>query len=112
MDMQIESLADGVTKVNLIGRLDILGAQKIDLNFSVVAGGHRKVIVDLEQIQFLASMGIRTLLMGAKAIKSKGGAMALLNPTPDVEKVLIVSGIEAIVPILHDLKAAIAAVSA
>jgi anti-sigma B factor antagonist len=111
MDMQVESLADGVTKVNLTGRLDILGAQQIDLNFSVVAGNHRKVIVDLEQVEFLASMGIRTLVMGAKAIKSKGGSLVLLKPTPDVEKVLIVSGIDAVVPILHDLDAAISAVS-
>ncbi len=111
MDMQIESLADGVTKVNLAGRLDILGAHQIDLPFNVVAGGHRKVIVDLEQVPFLASMGIRTLLMGAKTLKSKGGCMALLKPTPDVEKVLIGSGIDAYIPILHDLDAAISAVS-
>jgi len=111
MEMTIETIADGITKVNLTGRFDILAAQQIDLQFNVVAGSHRKVIVDLEQVPFLASMGIRTLLIGAKTVKLKGGRMALLKPSLDVEKVLIASGTDTIVPILHDLDSAITAVS-
>jgi anti-anti-sigma factor len=111
MEMKIENLANGVTKVSMIGRLDIIGAQEIDLHFSVIAGSHRKVIVDLEQVTFLASMGIRTLLMGAKSMKPKGGRMALLKPILDVEKVLISSGTDTVIPITHDLDAAITAVS-
>ncbi len=111
MEMTIEPLAGEITKVNMVGRLDILGAQKIDLHFSVIVGSHRKIIVDLEQVPFLASMGIRTLLMGAKTVKSKGGRMVLLNPTLDVEKVLIGSGTDTIVRIMKDIDGAIAAVS-
>ncbi len=111
MEMKLETRADGIAKVNLAGRLDILGAQKIDLHFSAITGGHRKVIVDLEEVPFLASMGIRLLIIGAKTIKSKGGRMALLKPTPDVEKVLIGSGTDTVIPILHDLDAAVSAVS-
>jgi len=112
MEMKIETLAGGITKVNLAGRLDIMGAQQIDLQFSAIAGSHRKVIVDLEQVPFLASMGIRTLLMGAKAMKSKGGRMAILKPTSNVEKVLTASGTDTVIPILYDLESAISAVSA
>jgi len=111
MDMTIETIADGITKVNLVGRLDIVAAHQIDLQFSAIAGGHRKVIVDLEQVAFLASMGIRTLLMGAKTVKMKGGRMALLKPVPDVEEVLIACGTDTILPILHDLESAIDMVS-
>jgi anti-sigma B factor antagonist len=111
MEMQTQSLAGDITKVNLTGRLDIMGAQKIDLHFNVVVGNHPRVIVDLEHVQFLASMGIRTLIMGAKTMKSKGGRMVLLKPTADVETVLTDSGTDTIVPIVHDLDAAIAAVS-
>ncbi len=111
MEMQTQSLAGDITKVNLTGRLDIVGAQKIDLHFNVVVGNHPRVIVDLEHVPFLASMGIRTLIMGAKTMKSKGGRMVLLKPTPDVETVLTDSGTDTIIPIVHDLDAAVAAVS-
>jgi anti-sigma B factor antagonist len=111
MELTIETLADGVTKVNLAGRFDILGAQEIDLPFSVVCGSRKLVIVDLEQVSFLASMGIRTIVMGAKAITSKGGRIALLKPTSGVEEVLTSTAIDTLIPVLHDLNAAIGAVS-
>jgi len=38
--------------------------------------------------------------------------MALLNPTPDVGKVLAASGTDTVVPIMYDLASAIAALSA
>ena len=111
MELTIETLEDGVTKINLVGRFDIVGAQKIDLQFSVVSGSQRKVIVDLGEVSFLASMGIRTIIMGAKAINLKGGRMVLLRPTPDVEKVLTTTGIDILISIVHDLDAAIGIVS-
>jgi anti-sigma B factor antagonist len=111
MELTTEKLANGVTKVNLSGRLDIIGAQQIDLQFSVVSGSQLKVIVDLEQVSFLASMGIRTILIGAKAVKAKGGRMVLLKPTPDVEKVLTTTAIDTLISIVHDLDAAIGVVS-
>src|ERR1700686_4413178 len=88
MEMSIEAFSDSVTKVVLNGRLDMQGAQKIDLPFSSLAGSHRKVIVDLSQVVFMASMGIRTLVLTAKSIKSKGGRLVLLDPVGEVEKVL------------------------
>ncbi|HEX3346514.1 MAG TPA: STAS domain-containing protein [Acetobacteraceae bacterium] len=111
MEMATEALDGGVTKVNLVGRLDILGAQKIDMQFAILSGSHRKVIVDLERVEFLASMGIRTLIVSAKSVKSKGGRMVLLRPKPDVEKVLVETGTDTVIPILGDLDSAIAAVS-
>ncbi len=112
MELTTETLAGDVTKVNLAGKLDIAGAQKIDLHFSVLVGSHRKLIVDLEQVSFLASMGIRTLIMGAKTVKSKGGRMSILRPTPDVERVLIACGADTLIPMTHNLEAALAAVTA
>ena len=110
--IEIEQLAGGVTKVRLKGRLDIAGAAEIDLRFNTVAGAQRAVIVDLSMVDFLASMGIRTLITGAKAIKGKQGKMVVLAPDGNVERVLVSSGTNLLIPILHDEQAAIAAVAA
>jgi anti-anti-sigma factor len=110
MEMAVETFESGVTVVRLTGRLDIAGAEKIDLHFSVISGSQRKVIVDLEKVTFLASMGVRTLIMGARSIRSKGGKAALFNPTSDVEKVLTDTGTDTLMPIVHDFAAALDAV--
>jgi anti-sigma B factor antagonist len=107
MEMNVLSLPDGITKVELQGRFDILAAQKIDLQFNVIVGNHKRVIVDLEQVPVIASMGIRTLIMGAKTMKSKGGRMALLKPSDDVMTVLEETGADTIIPIFTELQAAI-----
>src|SRR5436305_1130268 len=60
--MEVEELSGGVTKVRLKGRLDIAGAAEIDLRFNALAGAQRAVIVDLSMVDFLASMGLRTLI--------------------------------------------------
>jgi len=111
MELQTQTLTDGVTKLALSGRLDIMGAQQIDSEFKNLIASHGKIIIDMEKVPFLASMGIRTLIMGAKAMKSKGGKMVLFRPTTDVEAVLTDSGTDTLIPIAHELDAAIAAVS-
>jgi anti-sigma B factor antagonist len=110
MQMQTEQIAGTVTKASLNGRLDIAGAQAIDLHFNVLVGQKRAIVVDLSGVSFIASMGLRTLIMGAKTVASKGGRIVLLSPSADVEKVLRDSGTNMIVPIYHDLGEAIAAV--
>jgi anti-sigma B factor antagonist len=110
MDMQVEELDGGVTNVMLRGRLDTVGAGAIDLKFSAVAGSKRAIVVDLSGIDFLASLGIRVLVMGAKAVRNKGGKLVLLSPDENVHSVLTTAGIEQLIPILFDRPAAIAAV--
>lgn len=111
MQMNVEPLAQGVVKVILTGRLDITGAGTIDLQFNAIAGSHRGVVVDMGSVSFLASIGIRTLLLGAKAVQRRGGSFVLLNPVAEVEKVLEVTGVTDLMPIYRDNAAAVAAVS-
>ncbi len=104
--MTTENLANDITRVILSGKMDLAGAQKIDLKFSAVSGNAKRLIVDLEQVSFLASMGIRTLVIGSKAVQSKGGKMVFLKPNADVAQVLTAAGIDSIIPIFQDLAAA------
>jgi len=100
----------GVTIVKLAGRMDIVGASAADMQFAVLAGAKKKVVVDMAAVEFLASLGMRTLVMAAKSMSSKGGRLVLLDPQPNVEKVLTSSGVDTVIPIVHGLPAALAQV--
>ena len=110
MPIAIEELDGGVTRVSLSGRIDIPGAQEIDMPMSVVAGSRRAVVIDLSKVDFMASMGLRSLVVCAKSIMSKRGKVVLLSPQPMVEEVITISGINDLIPIYHDEAAAVAAV--
>ena len=111
MRMETEEVAPGVVKVNLTGRLDIGGSQEIDTAFSALTGSQRALIIDLSQVDFIASLGLRTLIVGARTVMRKGGHMVLLAPRIEVEAVLISSGTDNVVPIWRHLEDAVRAVS-
>lgn len=111
MRMQAEEVAPGIVKATLIGRLDIGGSQEIDLHFTALTASCKGLIVDLSQVGFVASMGLRLLIVGARTAARKGGRMVLLQPMEAVEAVLVSSGTDSVVPILRDLQEAIRAVS-
>jgi anti-anti-sigma factor len=112
MDMDVEEIDGGITNVVLRGRLDTAGAGAIDLKFNVVAGAKRAVIVDLSNVPFMASLGIRLLVMAAKTITRRGGKLVILSPDDNVLAVLKTAGVEQLMPIMFDRGAAIEAARA
>jgi anti-sigma B factor antagonist len=111
MPIAIEDLDGTVTKVVLSGRIDIAGAHEIDMPMSIVAGSKRAVVIDLSKVEFLASMGLRSIVVSAKSIMSKRGKVVLLAPQPAVEEVITVSGIDTLIAICRDEAEAISAVT-
>jgi len=112
MQMTTGELAGGITKVILDGRFDVAGAQDVDLKMNVIAGSKPCVLIDMQKVSFLGSMGLRTIVIVARTIKNHGGKTALFAPDEPVEKVLKTSGIDAFIPIHHDLQTAVASLSA
>lgn len=100
MKITISDLDGAGKKVTLVGKLDIAGAQVIEMPMATVAGARGNVVVDMTGVDFIASIGIRHLVMTAKAIARGAGKMVLLSPTPMVAEVLHVSGLEQILPIV------------
>jgi anti-anti-sigma factor len=111
MPIVIEDLAGGITKVVLSGRIDIAGSAEIDMPMSVVGGSSRAVVVDLSGVNFISSLGLRSIVLAGKTVMRRGGTMALLAPQPAVEEVITTSGIDELFLIFRDEPAAIAAVT-
>src|SRR3954471_25035608 len=109
MDIATEDLGDEITKITLRGRLDTAGAVQLGLPFNRLATEKRKVLVDLSNVSFLASYGIRVLLVGAKIVDGKKGKLVLSSPDPNVAKVLMTARIDQVIAIFDSESAAIAA---
>ena len=112
MQIEAETLSGGITSIKLAGRMDVQGAQEIDLKFTGYTAKQTAVIVDPSGVSFLASIGIRTLLLAAKAVSGRGGKIVLLNPDDNVTKVLEMAGIDTMIPISRSLDDARSAVAA
>jgi anti-anti-sigma factor len=111
MTFASEELEGGITKVILNGRMDIEGAAAVDLRMNVVAGTAKKLLVDMQNVSFLGSMGLRSLVIPAQAVSRRGGKVVLFAPVKMVDDVLRASNIQAVIPIHHDLAEALAALA-
>lgn len=110
MELHYSELENHIRLIKLIGKMDILGVEAIETQFTgYCAGDHPRVVVDLSEVEFLASIGIRLLTLSAKSISSRGGQMALVNPSPDVRSVLEITGIPSVIPTYDGLETAEAA---
>jgi len=107
MEIQNQTLDNGIELIKLTGKLDIIGSGEIETKFAGFCAGEKvRVAVDLSKVDFLASIGIRLLTLNAKAIASRGGKMVLLSPTSEVQSVLEITGIPSIIPIYSHLESA------
>jgi anti-sigma B factor antagonist len=107
--MSTEQLPAAITKVVLDGSLDIAGAAAIDLRMNLIGGTGKAVLIDLQNVSFIGSMGLRALVAPARAILSRKGKMVIFGPNELVERVLKTSGIDSMIPIHHDYQTALAA---
>lgn len=102
--LEVQQLANNIKQVKIIGRLDIQGTSSLETALTTQAAGKKeKVIIDLSELDFLASIGMRLLLITAKGQSKRGGKVVLLNPKPLVKETLVTAGINLLIPIYNDL---------
>jgi anti-anti-sigma factor len=99
MNIEKETLDGGIVKIELAGELDARGAEEIEQKLMDYATAHRSVILDLNAVSVLTSMGIRTLLLVAKAVSRRGGKIVLLTPDSNVRKGLEAARLDTLIPI-------------
>ena len=84
--MNIEQIGD-VLVIKLPSRLDAAGLSVIEGEFSQAVTGHKgKVLADMSDVTFVASLALRMLLMNLKAVQPLGGDLRLSGLQPQSAK--------------------------
>ena len=112
MEMTLVDAGPEFTHIALSGRIDLQGVGDFDHEFTKQTVTRKKgVIVDMSGVDFLASIGMRTLITVAKALNRYSAKLVLLNPHPNVEEALTTAGFDQIMPIEHDFEKAVESVT-
>ena len=109
MEITTTEIGGSAARVALSGRLDIAGAEVVALPLATLAGAKQGLIIDMSEVSFIASIGIRHLVSAAKAQSRRGGRLVLLNPNTLVVEVLTTSGLTTLLPIVHSEAEAVSA---
>jgi anti-anti-sigma factor len=110
MDIQVAEYENDIKWIQLRGRLDMQGSLAVDVRFtSLTAIDASPVIIDISEVEFIASIGMRLLLSNAKAKANRGGRMVLCQPQPLVREALQTAGIDTLIAMYDSIEAAASA---
>jgi len=113
MELKIVKGDSYLTQIELSGKLDVEGEGQIGDEFRrLVETRNTSFVVDMSQVTYLASLGIRLLFAGAKSLAAQNRKLVVFNPQPMVEETLMTSGTAKLVPVARDLDEALRIVSA
>ncbi|MGD8880995.1 MAG: STAS domain-containing protein [Desulfobacterales bacterium] len=80
---------DGITQIIIKGRLDAETAPEADRIIKNTVGQEKiRLLLDLCEIEFVSSAGLRLILQAAKAVYEKGGQIVLCCSNELVREVL------------------------
>ena len=105
-----QELAGDVVIVKLSGRLDSSTAPPAEENFArVLAGGALHLAIDMSNLEYISSAGLRVLLVVAKKVQQGQGKVVLFGLVRNVREVFSISGFDRIFTIQSDMAAAVGA---
>ena len=102
MEMEIVFVGN-IARVKLRGRLDTPGVDKVEAQFtSAVVPDGKNTVVDLRDVSFVASIGLRMLIGIAKQLRRRNARMVLFAPQAVVNEVFHAVLLREIMPIVAD----------
>lgn len=108
--MEITERTEGpLTVLTLNGKLDTVSSPKVQgtLTKALEESG-KGVVVDLAEVAYVSSAGLRVMLIGGKTAKANGKAFRLAGLKPSVAEVFKMSGFDRLLEIHPDVAAATA----
>lgn len=81
------------------GELDIAGTARFDEAVDTALSSGGDVVIDLRELSFIDSSGLRSLLRAARAASDGGTRLTILRGSGPVERALAITGVEGELPL-------------
>jgi anti-anti-sigma factor len=89
----------GKLVISLEGRLDTTTAPELQEQLIPEFDRTKHIELDFKQLVYVSSAGLRVLLLGEKTAKAKGGAMSLVNVSPEIQEIFEMTGFSEVLTI-------------
>jgi anti-sigma B factor antagonist len=107
--LRIEASREGsATVLRVAGDVDAANAHQLrEAVITAIEGGSAVVVVDLSSVGYVDSVGLGTLVVSLKRAAERGTALRLVVTSPQIEKVLKITGLLSVFDTYPDAAAAI-----
>ena len=87
------------TLIRLIGEADITTPALGEALQAEVAKKPRHLLVDASELAFIDSSAIHEIIKAYRRLRADSGQLTLVNPSPQVFRILQVSGLDTVIPV-------------
>jgi anti-sigma B factor antagonist len=92
------------------GEIDLFTAPELKKTLTdAIEGGGLRLVLDLSDVTFLDSTALGVLIGAVKRLRSRGGALAIVNTDTSIAKTFQITGLDQIFTILPTREEALAA---
>ena len=82
------------------GRLDTMTSPQLDKEVETNLKGTELLTMDLSELDYVSSAGLRVLLYAQKSMKKQGGSMVVRGVNEEVQEVFTITGFSEILTIM------------
>ena len=108
----VEEKLGFVMALALRGRLDATSSKAFeDRLLALIDAGESRLILDLEQLAYVSSVGLRVLILAAKRLKTTNGAIVVCSLQPTIQQVFEIAGFTTLFAVYGTRDDALAAVN-
>lgn len=109
MDLELEETErDGWTVLSVRGEVDVYSAPRLrERLVELVGRGARRIVVDLDGVEFLDSTGLGVLVGGLKRVRSHDGDLAVVCSQPRILKVFEITRLTEVFGIRESIEAVV-----
>ena len=99
-----------VSVVKVSGRVDSATAPDLEKSLQGLLDSERtRIVLDLQDTEYMSSAGLRVLVAMHKAAKKNGGGLSLAQPSTRVKEVLDLAGLTPVFDVYPDVVEAVGA---
>ena len=104
---------DGIAVLALAGRLNQASADTLHAAAMEIAGDDdcKALIIDMGGVDFIASVGIRSLIRPSQALSMRGGKLAVANLNPQIDEFFRLTGLDQMFRVYTTVDEAVAGVT-
>jgi len=97
-----------VRVITISGSIDALTAGEVETVLVEQAGsGHARLVLDMSQVDFMSSAGLRMILVGLKECRQAGGDLRIAAAQPGVMNVLDIAGFMSVLKTYDQIEMAV-----
>lgn len=99
--------AEDTPVVAFVGEFDLNNAPWFERELKGALGSNRSIVVDASDLTYLDSSVLITLIRINHTCRSRGGRLVIACPRPNINRVLQVTGLAAVIGVERDIEAAL-----